>query len=127
MSVDLETISAEDLAAALHPDPDGGTKELGELGDLILEEVKARLNDPVRRSELPGTTLMQLARDQVRFQEAQAARRVEAVEEPPPLSEIIAGAGLPSTRKLELVRAEILRVTDELDRLNAMRDELEDE
>jgi len=120
---DLATISVDDLVEALEP---SGSQELGKLDDLILLEVRERLGDESRRKEIPGTVLMQLARDVFRVREQEAARKVEQVEEPSPLSEIIDQAGLPDARKRELVRAEILRVTAELDLLNGMLDGLED-
>ncbi len=116
------TISIPELVHALEP---SAAEELGELDDLILQEVRERLGDEGRRKEIPGTVLMQLARDVFRIKEAEAARRVDEVVEPPSMSEIIADAGLPPDRKRELIRAEVLRATTELDRLNEMLDELE--
>lgn len=123
MSVDLERLDADQLAAALHPNQG---EELGELDEMILREVRERLGDEGRRKEIPGTVLMQLARDVIRVREAEAARKVEQVEEPPSIGEIIHNAGLPDDRKRELVRAEILRAHRELDGLNEMLADLED-
>lgn len=123
MTIDIERLSPEQIASAL--DPKDAGEELGELDELILLEVKERLGDPDRRREIPGTVLMQLARDVFRVREQEAARKVEQIEEPTPLSEIIDQAGLPAERKRQLVREEILRVTAELDALNGMLDGLE--
>jgi hypothetical protein len=124
----LERLTAEELADFLHPDPEEGSEELAELDDLILLEVRERLGDPERRSDIPGTTLLQLARDVIRVREAESARKAATADtvEPPALAEIIATAGLPKARKRELVRGEILRLTGEIEHLNGMLDELED-
>lgn len=119
----LERLSADELAAALRPQHD--TDELGELDDLVLQELRERLADDDRRKEIPGTVLVQMAREVMKVKAIEAARRVEQVEEPPSLREIIDTAGLPAVRKRELVREEILRVTAELDALNEMLDGLE--
>lgn len=116
----------------LDPPPGGaedGTEplDLGELNEQILKELERRLGDEKLRQEIPGTTLMQLARDIMKAKEREAAAHVDEREEDMPLSEILAQAGLPAERKRELVRAQILITQAELDRLTVLLDELEAE
>lgn len=123
MTDDLERLSVEELAAALDPGEDDA--EMDDVDALILGELQRRLADETRRAEIPGTVLVQMAREVYKARAAKAARVVDEVEEPPQLAEIIANAGLPAARKRELVREEILRATGELDRLKEMLDGLE--
>lgn len=113
---ELETLSPEDLEAVVTE------VDFEALSDDILREIQRRLGSESERQKLAPTILLQLGRDILKTRDEE---RAHEEYEPPELSEIIADAGLPADRKRQLVRSEILRVTAELDRLNAMLDALE--
>jgi hypothetical protein len=88
----------------------------------VLHELRRRLGDPELVKELPGTGLLQLARELLKEKFAEP----EALPPHPSVREIVEAVTLPAARKQELLMAERTWLIEEVDRVDAALLKLED-
>ena len=91
------------------------------LREAILGELKNRLTDPIAVKELPGTGLIQLAKEL--FKQKNEALTVVSEEPDPDVLDLVQSPGLPKERKHELLVAERLKA---ISRVTAIERALED-
>lgn len=96
------------------------TFNLGELADDVVEELGRRLRDPKLRKELPGTGLIQLAKQllQLRSEAGPVQSNIDVS-----VLEMVQNSSLPDERKKEILLIERERLEEQLELVNI---ELED-
>lgn len=97
------------------------TFNLGELADDVVEELGRRLKDPTLRKELPGTGLIQLAKQllQLRAEAGPVQGNVDVS-----VLEMVQNSSLPDERKKEILLIERERLEEQLELVNIELEEL---
>jgi len=92
-----------ELAAGAATDDPDAEADFHDIGKAAIREMSRRMNNPVEVMDIPAQHLMKLAADYQRITSG-----VEADEEKIDLNtvQLIADAGLPDERKIELLKAE---------------------
>lgn len=102
-------------------DEAGGPFDLGVLTGLTLGELQRRLGDEEQAKELPGTGLIQIAKELLKLGERQ-----QPAAEPEERSVVDQVDALPAAHALRVLQAERERLTAELARLDLKLEELRD-
>jgi hypothetical protein len=119
----LEQLTAQELLAAITPsegEPEVEGFHLGQFKTAILGELNRRLGDPDLVKDIPGTGLIQLAKELLK----QPEKPVETGEDTRSILDTL--DALPPAHARKLLQREIDRATGELARYTARMEELVD-
>lgn len=120
----LTPFTPDDLTAAASALAVPGDFDIGKLRRLILGELQRRLEDPEACKDIPGTGLIQLAKELAKHAESQPEiDPSDGVD----VLDLIQTEGLLPDRKLALLKAERAVTADRLERIDTALEEIQND
>lgn len=104
-----------------------GSKDFEKIGEDVLAELGRRLETKAGRETLPGTLLMKLAENYLKYLEKKQAQEGDRHEEVLTALEIIDQPGLSIDKKYEILEAYIDELQDELRTVSVRMEEIHNE